>query len=108
MTKEFLNNLIIDCVCFSLLFGIFGVFLMMVLYLSDPPGTIDNSKIAVNKNGHITLKTGNAYHQDFLFINFLTFVISFKVTIKFVIHLASSIWCISKLNRIINSVIMSF
>ncbi|KAJ8011043.1 hypothetical protein DPEC_G00054090 [Dallia pectoralis] len=25
---------------------------------SDPPGTIDNSKIAVNKNGHLTLKQG--------------------------------------------------
>ncbi len=64
MTKEFLKNFIIDFVCSSLLFGVFGVFLMMVLYLSDPPGTIDNSKIAVNKNGHITLKTGNVYHQD--------------------------------------------
>uniref|UniRef100_A0A6Q2XRF0 Ubiquitin carboxyl-terminal hydrolase n=1 Tax=Esox lucius TaxID=8010 RepID=A0A6Q2XRF0_ESOLU len=25
---------------------------------NDPPGTIDNSKIAVNKNGHLTLKQG--------------------------------------------------
>lgn len=25
---------------------------------SDPPGPIDNSKITVNKNGHLTLKQG--------------------------------------------------
>ncbi len=40
----------------------------MILYLSDPPGPIDNSKIAVNKNGHITLKPGNVYHRDVFFV----------------------------------------
>ncbi|XP_064870393.1 ubiquitin carboxyl-terminal hydrolase 33-like isoform X1 [Oncorhynchus nerka] len=25
---------------------------------NDPPGPIDNSKIAINKNGHLTLKQG--------------------------------------------------
>lgn len=29
-----------------------------VLSSADPPGGIDNSKIAVNKCGHITLKQG--------------------------------------------------
>lgn len=30
----------------------------MFFFLKELPGPIDNSKIAVNKNGHITLKQG--------------------------------------------------
>lgn len=28
------------------------------LFFQDPPGPIDNAKITVNKNGHLTLKQG--------------------------------------------------
>lgn len=32
------------------------------VFFSDPPGPIDNSKITVNKNGHLTLKQGIRTH----------------------------------------------
>lgn len=35
---------------------------LFFFFFPDPPGPIDNSKITVNKNGHLTLKQGITTH----------------------------------------------
>lgn len=32
--------------------------IIFLFFSQDPPGPIDNAKITVNKNGHLTLKQG--------------------------------------------------
>lgn len=46
----------------------FYLFSFFPFFFPDPPGPIDNSKIAVNKNGHLTLKQGICFFFNLLIL----------------------------------------
>lgn len=68
--------------------------LFLLLFL-DLPGPIDNSKITVNKNGHLTLKQGNI--PPFppllrLLLSYLTFILFCFIPIKMVVFNHCNHW----------------